>query len=446
MVYLKRKIDAYFENWFNDKDRKPLIVKGARQIGKTKSIREFAYAHYDNFIEINFIESPQFKTILEDGYSPETIIKNVTRIKPDIKFVPHSTLIFFDEIQSYPDIVTSLKFFSEDRKYDIICSGSLLGINYKQIESISVGYKTDYEMFSMDFEEFLWAKGYDDSLKNDLFEHILEVKAFNETTMNIMLSVFLDYTILGGMPEVVSKYIEANTFSGTYELQKQIVAAYKEDIRKYADGADQTRITRVFDAVPVQLAKDNKKFQISKVASGARFHDYGGCVDWLQDAGIVKKCYCLNYPELPLKGNYDDTKYKLYMADTGLLISMLDEESQDDLRANKNLGIYKGAIYESVVGEALYKQGYSLFYYKREDGTLEEDFFVRNRENLIPVEVKAKRGQSQSMKSLIRNEKYGDIKWGIKLSMNNIGFSDNLYTLPYFCSFILKEWINEFKV
>ena len=229
-------------------------------------------------------------------------------------------------------------------------------------------------------------------------------------------------------------------------MQKQIVAAYKEDIRKYADGADQTRITRVFDAVPVQLAKDNKKFQISKVASGARFHDYGGCVDWLQDAGIVKKCYCLNYPELPLKGNYDDTKYKLYMADTGLLISMLDEESQDDLRANKNLGIYKGAIYESVVGEALYKQGYSLFYYKREDGTLEEDFFVRNRENLIPVEVKAKRGQSQSMKSLIRNEKYGDIKWGIKLSMNNIGFSDNLYTLPYFCSFILKEWINEFKV
>ncbi len=441
MSYLRRKIDSYLDNWFNNENKKPLIIKGARQIGKTESIRIFAKKHYANVIEINFIESPKFKTILEDGYSTDEIVKNITRIEPGFAFIPGKTLVFFDEMQAYPDIATSLKFFSQDGRFDVICSGSLLGINYKQIESISVGYKEDYEMYSMDFEEFLWARGYDDSLKDDLLAHMIEGKAFNEATMDSLTSLFLDYVVLGGMPEVVGKYYETKSFSGTKELQKQIIDAYREDIRKYADGVDQTRITRVFDSVPVQLAKDNKKFQISKVASGARFHDYGACIDWLSDAGIVKKCYCLNFPELPLKGNYDETKFKLYFGDTGLLTAMLDDESQEDLRANKNLGVYKGAIYESVVGEALYKQGYGLYYYKRDDGTLEEDFFIRDTQNLIPLEVKAREGRSKSMRTLISSDKYSDIKWGIKLSLNNIGFENNICTFPYFCGFLLKEWV-----
>lgn len=443
MQYLKRKIDDYLEKWFMDIEKKPLIIKGARQIGKTESIRRFASEHYDNIIEINFVESPQFKTIIEDGYNIDEIVKNITRINPDIEFVPDKTLVFFDEIQACPDIVTSLKFFAIDARFDVICSGSLLGINYKQIESVSVGYKTDHEMYSLDFEEFLWARGYDDSLKQDMLSHMIDVKAFNSVIQKTMTSLFVDYVILGGMPEVVSRYFETKSFSGTHELQKQLIAAYREDIRKYAEGVDQARISRVFDAIPAQLAKDNKKFQISKIASGARFHDYGGCIDWLQDAGIVKKCYCLNFPELPLKGNYDDMKFKLYMADTGLLTAMLDDESQEDLRANKNLGVYKGALYESVVGEALYKQGYSLYYYKREDGTLEEDFFLRNTDNLIPVEVKARDGRSQSLRSLINNDKYSDIEWGIKLSLNNIGFENKIYTFPYYCSFLLKEWLGK---
>ena len=441
MSYLRRKIDSYLDNWFNNENKKPLIIKGARQIGKTESIRIFAKKHYANVIEINFIESPKFKTILEDGYSTDEIVKNITRIEPGFAFIPGKTLVFFDEMQAYPDIATSLKFFSQDGRFDVICSGSLLGINYKQIESISVGYKEDYEMYSMDFEEFLWARGYDDSLKDDLLAHMIEGKAFNEATMDSLTSLFLDYVVLGGMPEVVGKYYETKSFSGTKELQKQIIDAYREDIRKYADGVDQTRITRVFDSVPVQLAKDNKKFQISKVASGARFHDYGACIDWLSDAGIVKKCHCLNFPELPLKGNYDETKFKLYFGDTGLLTAMLDDESQEDLRANKNLGVYKGAIYESVVGEALYKQGYGLYYFKRDDGTLEEDFFIRDTQNLIPLEVKARGGRSKSMRSLISSDKYSDIKWGIKLSLNNIGFENNICTFPYFCGFLLKEWV-----
>lgn len=441
MSYLRRKIDTYLDKWFSNENKKPLIIKGARQIGKTESIRIFVKKHYANVIEINFIESPKFKTILEDGYSTDEIVKNITRIEPGFTFIPGKTLIFFDEMQAYPNIATSLKFFSQDGRFDVICSGSLLGINYKQIESISVGYKEDYEMYSMDFEEFLWARGYDDSLRDDLLVHMIEGKAFNEATMDSLTSLFLDYVVLGGMPEVVKKYYETKSFSGTKELQKQIIDAYREDIRKYADGVDQTRITRVFDSVPVQLAKDNKKFQISKVASGARFHDYGACIDWLSEAGIVKKCYCLNFPELPLKGNYDETKFKLYFGDTGLLIAMLDDESQEDLRANKNLGVYKGAIYESVVGEALYKQGYGLYYYKRDDGTLEEDFFIRDTQNLIPLEVKARDGRSKSMRTLISSDKYSDIKWGIKLSLNNIGFENNTCTFPYFCGFLLKEWM-----
>ena len=445
MVYLKRKIDSFLESWYRDSEKKPLIIKGARQIGKTESIRRFASVHYENVIEINFVEDPKFKTILEDGYNPDSIIKNITRIDPRIEFIKGKTLIFFDEIQAFPDIVTSLKFFSIDGCYDVICSGSLLGINYKQIESISVGYKTDYEMNSLDFEEFLWARGYDDSLKSDLLDHMIDLKPFNAPTKNTMDSIFTDYAILGGMPEVVASFKETGSFSKTHEIQKQIIAAYKEDIRKYADGADQVRITRVFDAVPAQLAKENKKFQISKVASGARFHDYGGCVDWLQDAGIIKKCYCLNFPELPLRGNYDDTKFKVYYSDTGLLTAMLDDESQDDLRANKNLGVYKGALYENIVGEALYKSGYLLYYYKREDGTLEEDFFIRDKDNLIPIEVKARTGRSQSLKSLITNDRYADIGWGIKLSANNIGFENRVYTFPYFCSFLLREWTRNKK-
>lgn len=441
MSYLRRKIDQYLDNWYDDKAHKPLIIKGARQIGKTQSIRHFAMKHYSNIVEINFIERPQFKTILEDSYDPKDIIKNITRIDPKINFIANETLIFFDEIQSFPDIVTSLKFFAIDGRYDVICSGSLLGINYKQIESVSVGYKMDYEMYSLDFEEFLWAKGYDDSFKNDLLNSMINKTSLNMSIYNTLNSIFLDYAIIGGMPEVVSQYIDTNTFSKTLDMQKDIIRAYQEDIRKYTTKVDQTRITRVFDAIPVQLAKENKKFQISKIGHGARFFEYGGCIDWLTDAGIVKKCYCLNFPELPLQGNYDDTKFKLYMADSGLLTAMLDDESQEDLRVNKNLGVYKGALFENIVGEALYKSGYNLFYYKRDDGSLEEDFFIRDKDNLIPIEVKAKNGRSQSLKSLINNDKYADIAWGIKLSMNNIGFDNNVYTFPYFCAFLLKDFV-----
>ncbi len=440
-TYLNRKIDEYLHTWKKDPNRKPLIVKGSRQIGKTESILHFARESYQSIIYINFVEEPKYKLITENGYKPDDIIRNISRMDPFKRFEPGETLLFFDELQEYPEIATALKFFKIDGRFDVICSGSLLGISYKRIESNSVGYKTDYNMHSMDFEEFLWAKGYDNTAIEEMLRHMETELPFTETMMKVYGDLFLDYCILGGMPAVVREYIERGTFEGTLDIQRQLLEDYKEDIRKYADGMDQVRILNVFEQIPVQLAKDNKKFQISKVAKGARFKDYRGCIEWMRDAGIINICYCLNAPELPLRGNYEDTKYKIYFFDTGLFVAMLDEEAQEDLRANKNLGVYKGALYENIVSEALTKCGYSLYYYKKEDSTLEEDFFVRTKESLIPVEVKAKRGTAKSLRTLIKSERYTDIHYGIKFTAGNIGYSDGIYTFPYFCAFLLRDYL-----
>jgi len=439
--YLKRKIDEYLINWKNDPDKKPLIVRGARQVGKTESIKRFASKYYENVININFVEEPVYKNIFADGYKTSDIIKNISRIDTTKRFTPYKTLLFFDELQDFPDMATALKFFKIDGRFDVICSGSLLGLNYKKIESNSVGYKIDYEMTSLDFEEFLWANGYSNDVIEDMLKHMCELRPFNDVDMVVFNNLFLDYCILGGMPSVVSLYIENKTFEKTFELQKQLIQDYKEDIRKYVDGLDQTRILNVFNHVAPQLAKENKKFQITKVAKGARFSNYKGCIEWLKDSGIVNICYGMNFPELPLKGNYDENKYKLYFFDTGLLVAQLDEESHFDLRANKNLGVYKGALYENIVAEALVKQGYSLYYYKREDSSLEQDFFVRDIDSLIPIEVKATSGSAKSLNVLITSDKYPDIKYGIKFTKGNIGYSRKIYTFPYFCSFLLKRYL-----
>ena len=328
-------------------------------------------------IYINFVEEPKYKLITENGYKTDDIIRNISRMDPSKRFEPGETLLFFDELQDYPEIATALKFFKIDGRFDVICSGSLLGLSYKRIESNSVGYKVDYPMYSMDFEEFLWAKGYDGTAIQEMLTYMENAQPFPETLMNVYSGLFLDYCILGGMPAVVREYIQKGTFEGTLDVQRQLLQDYKEDIRKYADGMDQTRILNVFEQIPVQLAKDNKKFQISKVAKGARFKDYRGCMEWLKDAGVIYICYCLNFPELPQK----------------------------------------------------------------EDSTLEEDFFVRTRESLLPVEVKAKRGTAKSLRTLIQSERYGDIHCGIKFTAGNIGYSDGIYTFPYFCAFLLKEYL-----
>ena len=371
------------------------------------------------------------------------LCENPYLLNPDFVFIPHDTLFFFDELQACPNCATSLKFFKLDGRYDVICSGSLMGISYREIESNSVGYKEDYEMHSMDFEEFLWAKGYSDDFVEELYQHMAETKPFTSLQLGVLFELFRDYVTLGGMPEVVNTYIRNKNFSGTLGIQRQLLIDYEEDITKYVEGLDKAKVKAVYHHISTFLAKENKRFQITKIARNARNRDYVGCVEWLADAGVINICYCLNYPELPLKGNYDPKLYKIYFKDTGLLIASLDEEAQEDLRANKNLGTYKGAIYENIVGDMLVKQGYWLYYYRSDKPSLEMDFFLRDADSLIPVEVKAVDGATASLNNLLKDGNYPDIKYGIKLGYKNIGFNGKFYTFPYFLAFLLKRFISD---
>lgn len=442
---LRRKIDKVLIDWKNNPERKPLIVKGARQIGKTASIRMFGKANYENVVEINFALQKRFRSIFDDGYEVESVLKSISFLDPSLRLVPGKTLIFFDELQDQPDCATSLKSFKMDGRFDVICSGSMMGISYKEIESNSVGYKEDYEMQSMDFEEFLWAKGFSDEHIDDLYRHMLAVTPLPNSVYDAMLSAFRDYMVIGGMPEVVNRYVTQGNFSDTLSNQRQLLLDYEEDITKYATGFDKAKILSVYRHISTFLAKENKRFQVSKVASGARNREYIGAVEWLEKAGIINVCYGLNSVELPLKGNYDPKSYKVYFRDTGLLVASLDEEAQEDLRVNRNLGTYKGALYENIVGDMLVKQGYGLYYYRRDNPSLEMDFFVRDAQSLIPVEVKAGNSATLSLNKLVDTTKgtYQDIQYGIKFCMGNIGYNGRFYTFPYFMAFLLKRFLRE---
>ncbi len=443
MTRLRRKIDEYLINWKNDINKMPLIIKGARQIGKTDAIENFAKNNYPNVIEINFALQKQYKDIFDDGYEVDNIIKSISLKNPDLKFIPGQTLIFFDELQECINCATSLKSFNQDGRYDVICSGSLMGINYKEIESNSVGNKIDYNMYSMDFEEFLWAKGYKEDQIEDLYKHMLDLKPLSTVQYDVMMSNFKEYMVIGGMPAIVNQFVTQKNYSGTLELQRQILLDYEEDITKYANGLDQGKILNVYRKIPTFLGNENKKFQISKVEDGARSREYIGTIEWLNNAGITNISYCMETPELPLGGNYNPDNFRLYFGDTGILIGSLDEEAQEDLIFNKNFNTYKGDIYENIVGEMLVKQGYKLYFYKNEKGTIEMDFFIRDKNSLIPVEVKANDNATISLNNLIDSNKFKDIKYGIKLCNKNIGFNEKFYTFPYFLAFFLKKFLRK---
>ena len=443
MSRLRRKIDKYLVDWKNSKDKKPLIVKGARQIGKTESIENFARNSYKNTVEINFALDKQYLDIFDDGFNVDNILKNISFKNPNFEFVPGETLIFFDEIQACINCATSLKAFNQDGRYDVICSGSLMGINYNEIESNSVGNKIDYNMYSMDFEEFLWAKGYKEEQIEELYKCMLETIPLTNVQYEVMMNNFKEYMVVGGMPAIVNKFITQKNYSGILDMQKQILLDYEEDITKYANGLDQGKILNVYRKIPAFLGNENKKFQVSKIEKGARSREYIGTVEWLYNAGIINVSYCMEQPELPLGGNYNPDNFRLYFGDTGILIGSLDEEAQEDLRRNSNFNTYKGAIYENIVGDMLVKEGYKLYFYKNAKGTVEMDFFIRDKNSLIPVEVKANDNATVSLNKLIESKKYKDIKYGIKLCNKNIGFNGKFYTFPYFLTFLLKRYLKE---
>ena len=442
-LFIERKFGIKLDVWKNDPNRLPLIVKGARQVGKTECIRHFAEGRYGSFVEINFAIQPEFKAIVRDGYSAENILRNISLVEPNFRFVEGDTLIFFDEIQAFPEIAACFKSFAQQGKYDVISSGSLLGIQLKRIESISVGYQETAIMRSLDFEEFLAARGYRTEQLDELYGYLLEGRAFGDAANATFDRLFLDYSTLGGMPEVVERYFVKGTFEGVPAIQRRIVSDYRSDVRKYAEGLDPLRIVNVFDSIPAQLAKENKKFQLSHVEKKARYRDYWGCVEWLEDAGIINVCKCMDFPELPLVAHLDPSRFKLYMADSGLLVSMLDEESQEDLRFRRDIGTWKGGLFENIVAEALVKSGAVPAYYKRENSTLKMDFFLRSGENLVPVEVKAGNTKAKSMRVLLDGAHYKDIRWGIKLAKCNVGFCNGILTVPRWCAFFLKRLARE---
>ena len=440
---LERKIDRVLVEWKNSSDSLPLIVRGARQVGKTEAIEHFAKANYKHIVEINFILQPEYRDIFADGFDVDTILQNITWINPAFVLKPSETLIFFDEMQACPSSATSLKAFKLDGRYDVICSGSLMGLSYQEIESNSVGYKQDYQMYPLDFEEYLWAKGYTPAQIDIFYAHMREAKALSAAALHSLRRNFREYLVLGGMPAVVWSFIRQKNFSGTLALQKQLLLDYEEDITKYAGGLDKGKILNVYRKIPVFLGKENKKFQISKVAHGARAREYVGVTDWLESAGIVNVCYSLETPELPLRGNYNPDNYRLYYGDTGLLIASLDEEAQAALRENKNFSVYKGALFENVVAQMLVQQGYGLYFFRNRTATLEMDFFLRDADSLVPVEVKASNSASKSLNALINQDDYPEIHYGIKLGDTNIGWNGKFFTFPYALAFLLKRWLRE---
>lgn len=443
-MYIKRKFDDFLLEWKSDPDRLPLIVKGARQVGKTRSILNFAKTSgYESVIYIDFFENSRFKRILDNGYGASNVVSTISGINSEFRFIPGKTLIFFDEITEFPDITTSLKYFKIDGRFDVICSGSMLGVNYKRIKNNPVGYTQTYTLRALDFEEFLIAKGYGEPFFEDILAHMIGMKPFSQGDLKTREELFLEYASIGGMPGLLSQYLQNKSYEGMDNLQQSLLNGYRGDITRYALGLDKRRVMDVFESIPNQLAKENKKFQYSTIGDNVKSRDYQGTVDWLSDAGIIDICHLVNPLEPPLRANMDRLKFKTYFSDIGILLSMVDSTTRYEVRTVKNLGVYKGAFYENLAANSLAAQDYDLFYYKKGDSTLEEDFIIRNGENIVPIEVKAKDGRSKSLKTLIESDKYEFIKYGFKFAMSNIGYANGIYTFPLFCMFLLKRYLDK---
>ena len=438
---LKRKIDNVLLDWYKREDHNPLIVYGSRQIGKSTSILNFAKQFYKSVIEINFIRDKEYKKIFDDGFNPDDINYNISLINPSHQFIPNDTLIFFDEIQDQIDVVSALKFYSLDGRFDVICSGSMLGINYKKITSISVGFKEDYHMYSMDFEEFLWACGYDENLVNKIFDNMCNLEPLSDLEFNKLSKIFKQFITVGGLPNIVNHFVQDKTLYNVIQLQNQLYIDYENDIKNYVNGLDVSRVVNFYRHITPMLSRDNHKFQISKIGHGAKNREFVGCDEWLKDAGIINIAYNINDLTLPLKGNEIESDKRIYYSDNALLIASLDEYAKEDLRINNNFEIYNGALTESFVSEGLIKSGYKeLYFYKNKNHTIEIDFVVRCKNELVPIEVKTRKGRTKSLNNVLQDNKF---KFGIKLTNQNIGYSNKKYTFPYFLTFLLNRFLEK---
>jgi predicted AAA+ superfamily ATPase len=430
---LKRKIAVELKKWKENPARLCLLVKGARQVGKTYIIKMFAEENYKHYIEINFVENPAYTSIFDGDLDVETLIKQISLRVPNADIVPGETLIFLDEIQNCPRARAALKFLAIDKRFDIIASGSMLGINYKDVPSYPVGYVDLLEMHSLDFEEFLWASGISDGSIADIRDYYERRGTVPPAMHERMLELFKEYIVVGGMPRVVQEFVTSHNFATVLRLQRGIISDYTDDIAKYAEGAEKAKARACFLSIPKHLSKDYKKFRYSLVEKGGSSRKFGGSLMWLFDAGIISFCYNLGAPELPLEGNAQSDTFKVYMRDTGLLIAMLDDGSQEDI-IDGNLGIYKGAIYENIIADIFTKSGKKLYYYEK-DNRLEIDFFIRYNKAATAVEVKsADNTKSKSMSVVME---YGGVRHGIRLSSKNVGGTETVDSLPLYMAMFL---------
>ena len=430
---LKRKIYQSLIEWKKQTEKMCLVVKGARQVGKTFIIDKFARENYENYVYINFDENPGYKVIFDGDLDVNNLIKQISLRVPNVSLVPHKTIIFLDEIQHCPNARTALKLLALDKRFDVIASGSLLGINYKEVESFPVGYTEQLEMYSLDFEEFLWANGIEEQSILDVKEFFDKKEVVPQAMHERMMELFKEYIVVGGMPRVVNDFVKNHNFANVLKIQKAIISDYEDDIAKYADGSEKAKARACFLSIPKHLSKDYKKFRYSLVMPSGSSRKYAGSLMWLYDAGIINFCHNLEIPQLPLEGNSKSDTFKVYMRDTGLLVAMLDEGTQEDI-IDGNLGIYKGAIYENIIGDVLAKKGKKLYYFEY-NSTLEVDFFIRYERVITAIEVKSSgNSKSKSLETLM--EKYG-VKKGIKLAPSNYGKKGEIDIFPIYMAMFL---------
>ena len=437
---LRRKIIDQLSDWRADSRRKPVIIKGCRQCGKTYAAKAFAEANYDNVVYVNFFENPEAKDIFAGSLDIEQITMMASALLGSAaRFVPDKTVLILDEIQECPQARTALKFFSVDGRYDVIGTGSLLGVaGYGETPaSIPVGYEAVIDMHPLDFEEFCWASGITDQMVA-LLRNCLEAERPVPPALHArMRSLLLEYVVVGGMPDAVQSFVMNHDMRQVLRIQRDIVRAYEDDMVKYAPTADKPLIKQCFQSIPRQLAKENKKFQYSLVKKGSTAARFAGSLQWVEDAGITVRCRNLSITELPLDGNALDDQFKVYMADTGLFVSMLEDGTQFDI-LNGNLFGYKGAIFENLMADIFSKMGRRLYYFRKESG-LELDFVIRYKGECVPAEVKANAGNAKSAKTVLKHPEKYHVNSAIKLADLIVGRTGEVLTLPLYLAFLLTE-------
>lgn len=438
---LKRKIEQTLLEWKNTANRKPLIVKGCRQCGKTFSVLDFAHKNYKNVVYLNFFENPDYASVFAGSLEVDNIVMMLTALLGSTAvFEAGETVLVLDEIQDCPEARTALKFFRIDGRYDVIGTGSLLGVKGygKEPKSIPVGSETVVDMYPLDFEEFLWANDITDGIIDMLKKNMDTESPVPEALHNRMRQLLLQYTVVGGMPDAVQTFVDTKRMDEVLQIQRDIVRSYEDDMVKYAERKDKSKIKECFQSIPKQLSKENKKFQYSVVKKGSTASRYAGSLQWIEDAGIISRCYNLSITELPLDGNAKKDCFKVYMCDCGLFVSMLEDGTQYDILQG-NLYGYKGAIFENLIADIFNKMGRKLYYFHKDSG-LEVDFLIRYHGECVPVEVKAHTGNTKSTKTILRHPEKYHVHQAIKLGDYNLGRNGQILTLPLYMAFLLKSF------